>query len=201
MNPSLDRSPATTTKDELRTDIRRRLEASPAESASQASSAIHDRVLALPEVRRAQRILSCLSFGHEVDTWRLIERLRAEGKEIYVPRADPRDHQLHVHAYPCDLRTLSFGLQQPPRGTAEIAREAIDSTVDVVLVLGLGFDRRGYRLGYGSGYFDRFLVDRPFPAVGLALDLQIFEHMPEEEHDIPMTAVLTEGRIIRSLDQ
>lgn len=191
-------SPTPRTKDELRTRLRRLLESRPKEEADQASAVIHDRVLALPDVRNAKRVLSCLSFGHEVNTWPLIARLRAQGKEVFVPRADPRDHQLHVHAYPCDLRTLSFGLQQPPPGTPELAREAIDRTVDVVLVLGLGFDERGFRLGYGSGYFDRFLAQRPFPSVGLAFDCQIFARMPDEQHDIPMDIVLSERRLLRS---
>ena len=162
-----------------------------------ASRRIAEGVLALPEIVRARRILTCLSFGHEVDTWRLVERLRALDKEVFVPRADPRDGLLHVHAYPCPLRTLAFGLRQPPRGAAELPAEAIDATVDAVLVLGLAFDRRGIRLGYGSGYFDRFLAGRPFPAIGLARDEQLLDELPREPHDIPMTAIVTETGICR----
>jgi 5-formyltetrahydrofolate cyclo-ligase len=176
----------------LRQQLGERLAALDPDEARVAAGRVHERLLARPEVARARRIFACLSFGHEIDTWALVERLLASGRTVYVPRADPRDGQLHLHEYPCELRTLSFGLRQPPRRLPELNREAIDGTIDVALVLGLGFDRRGYRLGYGSGYFDRFLARRPFPAVGLAYDAQLIERLPEEPHDVPMRVVVTD---------
>jgi len=180
------------TKEELRAALRARLEAIEPARATRAADCIAERLLTLPEIAGARRILTCLSFGVEVDTWRLVDRLRALGKELYVPRADPGDRELHVHPYPCALRTLAFGLRQPPRGTPELERADIDRTLDAALVLGLGFDRRGFRLGYGSGYFDRFLARRPFPAIGLAFAEQLVEALPAEPHDIAMTAVVTD---------
>lgn len=184
-------------KAELRDRLRARLDAIDPAAAARASLQIADRIVALPEIARAQHILTCLSFGSEVDTWRLVERLLDLGKALYVPRADPRDRGLHVHPYPCPLRTLSFGLRQPPRGTPELAPDDIDPTLEAVLVLGLGFDRRGYRLGYGSGYFDRFLRGRPFPAIGLAFAAQLEDALPAEPHDIPMAAIVTEDEVVR----
>lgn len=64
-------------------------------------------------------------------------------------------------------------------------------------MLGLGFDRRGFRLGYGSGYFDRFLAGRPFPAIALAFAVQLEDELPAEPHDIPMTVIVTENEIRR----
>lgn len=185
------------TKAALRERLRQRLEALDPAGAAQAADRVHARLLALPEILRAQRILTCLSFGVELDTWRLVERLLALGKQLYVPRADPRDRQLHVHPYPCPLRTVSFGLQQPPRGTPEVAAAAVSGTLDAALVLGLGFDRRGFRLGYGSGYFDRFLAGRPFPAIGLAFSAQLENELPAEPHDVPMAVIVTEAEVVR----
>ena len=79
--------------------------------APEAADRMVERLLELPEVARASRILTCLSFHREIDTWRLVDRLLAAGGEVYVPRADPRDRQLHLHRYPCDLQELSFGQQ------------------------------------------------------------------------------------------
>ena len=73
----------------------------------------------------------------------------------------------------------------------------MNEAVEAALVLGLGFDRRGYRLGHGSGYFDRFLAGRSFPAVGLAFEMQIVDEIPNECHDIPMSAVVTDCGIRR----
>src|SRR5262245_1024376 len=71
------------------------------------------RLLALPEVAAAKRILTCLSFGTEIDTWELVERWLGEGREVYVPRAERATGLLHLHRYPCELVTAPFGLRQP----------------------------------------------------------------------------------------
>ncbi len=180
------------TKPELRERLREAVSSIEPTVAATAADRVAERVLTLPEIASARRILTCLSFGSEIDTWKLSEHLLASGHELFVPRADPRDGKLHVHPYPCPLRTLAFGLKQPPRGAPEVEERSIDSTLDAVLVLGLGYDRRGFRLGYGSGYFDRFLRDRPFPSVGLGYDVQLLDRLPDEAHDVPMTVVVTD---------
>lgn len=184
-------------KGSLRERLRGHLAEIDPATADVAADCVAERLLSLPEIANARRIFTCLSFGTEIDTWRLVDRLLAEGRELYVPRADPRDGRLHVHPYPCPLRALAFGLQQPPRGTPEIPEDSIDGTIDAALVLGLGFDRRGYRLGYGSGYFDRFLAKRPFPSVGLAYSAQLLDRVPDEAHDVPMAVVVTEKEVCR----
>ncbi len=185
------------TKAEWRERLRARLAEIEPAAAVAAADRVAESVLALPEVSGARGILTCLSFGAEIDTWRLVDRLVAAGKELFVPRADPRDGRLHVHPYPCPLRTLAFGLRQPPRGAPELAAQEVDGAVEAALVLGLGFDRRGFRLGYGSGYFDRFLAGRPFPAIALAFAVQLEDELPAEPHDIPMTVIVTENEICR----
>ncbi len=184
-------------KERLRASLKQRLAKVSPQQAKVAAGQIAERLLELPEVAHAKGVLTCLSFGDEVDTWNLVEDLLASGRTVYVPRADANDTQLHVHRYPCSLRTLSFGLQQPPRGTPEVPEQDLDQQIDVALVLGLGFDRRGYRLGYGSGYFDRFLVDRRFAAIGLAFDLQLVDAVPAEPHDVALAAVVTERAVWR----
>lgn len=185
-------------KTELRNGLKARLTALDVESARSAARQMTQHLRLLPELQSSKGVLSCLSFGSEIDTWPLVDQLLAAGKNVYVPRAEPRDHSLRLHRYPCPLKTLSFGLRQPPRGTPELPPEAIGQEVDLVLVLGLGFDRQGYRLGYGSGYFDRFLARFPLTAVGLAYDMQVADALPHEPHDVPMTAVVTEMGVWRA---
>ena len=181
----------------LRERLRARLNTIDPATAATAASQVAEHVLALPEVASAERILTCLSFGTEIDTGPLVERLLASGRQVFVPRADPRDGQLHIHSYPCPLSPLPFGLLQPPQGTPELAESAIDRVLQAVLVLGLGFDRRGFRLGHGNGYFDRFLVRRPFPAIGLAFAFQLLDEIPHQPHDLPMAVVVTEAEACR----
>jgi 5-formyltetrahydrofolate cyclo-ligase len=184
-------------KAQLREKLLRRREALGEGERRRSGAAAAEKLLALPEVAGARRIFTCLSFETELDTWGLVERWLAEGREVYVPRADRTTGLLHVHRYPCALATLSFGLRQPRRAEPELAREAIDSTLDVAIVLGVGFDRRGFRLGYGSGFFDRFLAGRPFPAVGLTFADQLVERLPAAPHDVPMRTVVSEVEVVR----
>jgi 5-formyltetrahydrofolate cyclo-ligase len=195
--------PVASAKARLRTSFAADLAALAPEVRERQARAAGERLASLPEVAAARRIFTCLSFGDELDTWALVEGWLAAGKEVYVPRADPRDRQIHVHRYPCELRTLGFGLRQPPHprpgepSPGELDRLAIDATLEVAIVLGLAFDRRGFRLGYGSGYFDRFLAGRPFPAIGLAFDGQLADALPSAPHDVAMTAVVTAGETVR----
>lgn len=149
-------------------------------------------VLNLPLMKSARRVFTCLSFGAEPDTWWLVEALLDSGRQVYVPRMGRGKSRLHVHPFPCRLETLPFGLRQPTAEAAELPPSAIDSSLDVALLLGLAFDRRGFRLGYGRGYFDRFLDGRPFPAVGLAFEAQLLDTVPAEDHDLPVAMVVTE---------
>ena len=193
----------------LRRELAARLAALDPGARARSAAAAGERLLALPEVAGARRIFTCLAFGDELDTWGLVDTWLASGREVYIPRADRRDGQIHVHRYPCALRTLAFGLRQPPdprRGdppSTQIPDAEIDTTLDVAVVLGLGFDRRGYRLGYGSGYFDRFLrgggAGRPFPAVGLAFETQLLERLPVAPHDVPMSVIVSAREVTRPI--
>ena len=106
----------TAAKGELRGTMLARRRAIPAERRRAAAEAVAARLFAAPELAAARRVFSCLSFGDELDLWPIVERLLAEGRELYVPRTTRRDPVIHVHRYPCALETLSFGLVQPRRG-------------------------------------------------------------------------------------
>lgn len=180
-------------KVELRLEARRRVEGLSAIRARQAAEVVRGRCLELPEIRQAERVFCCLSFGVEIDTWDLVDDLIGLGKEVYVPRAVHTTRQLHLHRFPCPLRTLSFGLKQPKKSAPELPVPEF-GTIDVAVLLGLGFDPRGVRLGYGGGFFDRFLASTGLPSIALAYDVQIFDDLPWEAHDVPMDRVLTESR-------
>lgn len=182
----------------LRRRMRAKLADLPPGERRRAEERLAARVLDLPEVGEARGVMSCLSFGTEPDTWELVEGLVAAGKEVFVPRAEAGDPRLHVHPWPSPLRTLEMGLRQPPPDAPEVLAEELPEWVQVVLVLGLAFERRrGYRLGYGGGYFDRFLAGVDALPVGLAFDLQLVDELPAEPHDMPMGIVVTEERVLR----
>jgi len=163
------------------------------------SAEVIENLKGVPEFAAAKGVFSCLSYRQEVDTWPLVEELAADpGREVYVPRADRGDPLLHLHRYPCQLETLKIGLRQPPRDEVELPREEVPSRIEVALVLGVLYDRnRGFRLGYGGGYFDRFLATYPVCSIGLTFERQMVDSLPTDAHDIPLDIVVTEERVYR----
>lgn len=177
--------------------MRARLAALEPRHAHATAEEIATRALAQPAVSGKSIVLCCLSFGHELDTRRLIGRMLGVGYQVCVPRCVEATRELTAHPYPCPLERLSFGLEQP---TADCPTFDLDR-VEAAVLVGLAFDRRGFRLGYGGGYFDRFLASHPIPTLGLAYDSQIVARLPSTDHDIPMTAVVTETRILSPVAQ
>ncbi len=180
-------------KRQLRTQLRTKLAALTQAQRQKAADAAGHRVVEFMEHRQIRSLLCCLSFGDEIDTWGLVQRLIESGRRIYVPRTN--DDGLSVHSYPCDLETLHFGLRQPTQQSVRMPESEVMDNIDACLLLGLGFDARGYRLGYGRGYFDRFLMRHRLVAIGLAFECQLVPAVPVEPHDIPMTAIITEGEL------
>ncbi|MFQ5790465.1 MAG: 5-formyltetrahydrofolate cyclo-ligase [Acidobacteriota bacterium] len=150
------------------------------------------------EFRRGRRVFVCLSFDNEVSTWKLVEELASDSeRRLYVPRVD-HDGVMHVHPYPCKLMSLRMGLQQPAPGEPEIPVEDAGSSIDVAIIVGLAFGRqRGYRLGHGNGYFDRFLAGKPLFTIGLSFEFLLVDRLPVELHDIPMRMIVTEDQTYR----
>ena len=183
---------ANSIKPRLRRQFRRQLADIDTATAQAAADAMAQHVLALPSVQHARGVLSCLSFGVEIDTWRLVDQLMEHGKQLYVPRVERGVPDLFIHPYPCDLETTSYDLRQPISNSTQLDSDDFQAKIDVVLVLGLAFDHQGYRLGYGGGYFDRFLARYDIPAIGLGYASQIVESLPREAHDVPMAELVTE---------
>ena len=190
-------NPSPTSKKALRRRLRGELAGLDPHFRARAAETVAERILRLPEVRTASRLLSCLSFGVEIDTWHLVDKLVESGRQVFVPRADFDNRRLHVHTYPCELESLTFGLRQPVAETPALRPEEIDATIEAAIVPGLAFDHSCFRLGHGGGFFDRFLRGRRFPAIGLAYDRQLLPSLPVEPHDLPMQVVVTEHEIVR----
>jgi 5-formyltetrahydrofolate cyclo-ligase len=152
------------------------------------------RFLDLPEVRRARTIMLFSSFGSEVPTGSLIERLHARGVVVALPRIEGAALVPVPYAPGDPTTTTSFGAQEP---TADVRLDP--SSIDVVGVPGVAFDRRGRRIGYGGGYYDRFLRGLPAFTVGLVFGLQVVDRdLPAGRFDLPVDAIVTEDETIRA---
>jgi 5-formyltetrahydrofolate cyclo-ligase len=120
----------------------------------------------------------------------------AEGKRVAVPLVDDPSHSLlffEIHGLD-ELSPGRFGVLEPGRGSEQMTL----SETDLVLVPLVAWDDRGHRIGYGRGYFDRALAMRgPSLAIGLALESQHVQTIPEVPSDVSMDMVVTEKRVLR----
>jgi 5-formyltetrahydrofolate cyclo-ligase len=157
------------------------------------SEQITELVLALPEVRGAATVMVFWSFGSEVQTAALIERLHEAGKRVVLPRVQEGDIAPVAYEPGDPVAATSFGAMEPAAVELVPAEE-----VDVVIVPGVAFDRRGGRVGYGGGFYDRFFSTAPaVPAVAVAFGAQLVDEVPRGRSDSRVDAIVTEDEVIR----
>lgn len=180
-------------KRRVRSAVRGARDAVPLDVREERAKRVVQRFLDLPEVRRAKAVMAFWSFGSEVPTGPLIERLHGGGVVILLPKIED-GHLVPLPYAPGDpTATAAFGAEEPVGGTPfDVA------AIDVVAVPGVAFDRRGGRIGYGGGYYDRFLRGLPAFSVGLVFGLQVLEEeLPVGGFDLPVDAIVTEDETIR----
>ena len=184
-------------KEALRSSLRVRRSALSKEERARADLRIAGRLLELPEVVRADCVFTYLSFGSEVDTRFVITRCWEMRKRVCLPRC-AAGHTLTWHAVE-DLAHLvrsRFGMEEPAAGAPQA--QPAGSVYSVALVPGLAFDRRGFRLGYGGGYYDRFLPAFSGVSIGLCRSDLLSDELPSlSEYDYPVDLVVTDNEAIR----
>jgi 5-formyltetrahydrofolate cyclo-ligase len=162
------------------------------------SAAIVERVAACRPVRQARTVLAYAPFGSEADIWPLLRAALAEGRALLLPRVDRPARRLVVHRVTdlgTDLVPGTWGILEPVPARCPAVAAA---SADVVLVPGVAFDRRGGRLGYGGGYYDRLLAAWPRatpPLVAPAFELQVVEAVPSRPGDRRVDRVVTEAGV------
>ncbi|MBW3660202.1 MAG: 5-formyltetrahydrofolate cyclo-ligase [Gemmatimonadetes bacterium] len=166
----------------------------PAEEREAASDAIGRRLFASTAWRDARSIHAYVGVGPEVATVSILERAWTEGKRVACPKVVWRPQGLTAYVVGSlqELVEGRRGLREPDPDRASVA----ESRFDLVLVPGLAFDRRGGRIGYGAGFYDRFLTEVEALKVGLAYNLQLIDSVPVEAHDVRVDRILTEKEAI-----
>jgi len=157
------------------------------------SNRIKERFWKDPDVLNSKTVLFYASFQGEVDTFGLMREAIKAGKQIALPVVDVQHKEIIpklVTSLEDDLAYGPYHIQQPQ---GDKIREINLPEIDLVVVPGVAFDRRGFRLGRGAGYYDRFLKNLPqgIPLIGLAFDFQILDSLPVEPHDLSVTRVVT----------
>lgn len=156
---------------------------------------IYKRLFQLEAWKKSETIAVTVSVGNELDTMPIIEQAWKQGKRIAVPRCIPSKKQLEFY-YLEDVNQLEesyYGLLEP--NTYKCRRSEIEE-IELMIVPGLVFDRKGYRIGHGGGYYDRLLTAHSFQTVSICFDFQLVEGIFNENHDIPVDKIITPTEVV-----
>lgn len=156
------------------------------EQIAHASAELAERFYAHPLYRAAKSIYAYVSFNEEVRTLPIIAHALADGKRVAVPKVYGKEMRF---LWLDDLSQLApgyYGIPEPT-GDGPIA----DDPTALMLMPGLAFDPQGHRIGYGGGFYDRFLEREPHPTLALCFDFQLLPELEVQAHDIPVDAVLS----------
>jgi 5-formyltetrahydrofolate cyclo-ligase len=180
---------------QLREMVRKRRDGMPERERLRKSDEVWKRLVELPAFQMASTALFYVSVSSEVETAMMRTLTRELGMTVACPRSKPGDKSMsfHVLASEDELSPGAYGILQPAAETP-----LADLKDAVVLVPGMAFDRQGHRLGFGGGYYDRWLAGpgQGLPTVALAFHEQVVESVPQEAHDIPIQWLVTDKETV-----
>ena len=173
-------------KKELRRIIRQKKREMTSEQIEAASARLCQRFLASSEYQSAKTIYGYLPYNQEVRTEAIVLQALADGKQVAVPKVYGDEMRF---IFMTDLRQVEKGYAGIPE-PIEDGPVADDETA-LVLMPGMAFDLQGHRVGYGGGFYDKFLASEPgHPTLALCYDFQMLPRLDTEEFDIPVDQVL-----------
>lgn len=182
-------------KKQLRNQIKHQIASMNRLTYEQRCFSIASKLYAFPQWRESDLIAVTVSSQSEVDTWQIIRQGWLENKTVCVPKCDPVQKEMtfyRINSF-SSLEAGFGGLYEPSARQCEVIEP---EAISAVIVPGLVFDRQGYRIGFGGGYYDRFLARYTGQTISLALSFQITDRVPAEPHDIPVQTIVTEHGVI-----
>ncbi len=190
------------TKKEIRQKIRQKRRELKEELWKEKSAAVTAVVTAHPWFQEAKNIYTYAAYNREVRTQEIIDTAFKTGKNVWVPKIVGKTmHFCHIENMD-DLKPGFYGIPEPADcPTTHYDDLPAENTCGSLMIMpGVGFDEECHRIGYGGGYYDRYLAKSPeIPRIALAFEFQIFPEIPYEEHDIRPDIVVTEKRILQNI--
>lgn len=160
----------------------------------ESSKKIIDNLYKSREFLLSQTIMVYVSFRGEVETHGLIKSLLKESKRVCVPLCKSEDCTMTAREVLnfSDLKPGAYGILEPDESMTIVPKNEID----FIIVPGCVFSKGGHRIGYGKGYYDRFLKDCPAKTCGLSYDFCLLDSIPYETTDVPLDMIITQTGII-----
>ena len=155
-----------------------------------ASEKIQKKINKISIFRNAQKIGAYYPIGSEILTQDIIQELLSNGKHVFLPKVMGEEMEFRRIQDFSSLEKGSFDIMEPKDDCI------VDNNLDVILVPTVGISLKGIRLGYGHGFYDKFLAKHPTPTISLTLEKQIVKNIPKSEHDKVIDWIVTEDRFL-----
>ncbi|QEK11485.1 5-formyltetrahydrofolate cyclo-ligase [Crassaminicella thermophila] len=181
----------------IREEILKKRKALSSNEITRKSDKIFHKLKTFPSYQNAENVMVYLDFRNEVKTNKIIDDLLEENKNVLIPISIPKTREMILSQLLDPKKELvkgTYGILEPKK---EYIRKVNPEIVDLIIVPGVAFDPRGYRIGYGGGYYDRFLdkISKNVLSIALAFDLQIIDNIPNDSFDKPVDYIITETKI------
>lgn len=159
------------------------------------SQEIIENLLSMECIKKANNIMLYLDFNNEVKTDQLITKLLSLRKTVVAPVTIKDERKLipyKITNLKNDITIGAYGIREPKQNPSN---ELDIKDIDVLIVPAVAYDKHGYRLGYGGGFYDRFIENLNDNAltIGIAFELQVFDNIPKEYHDAQLNYIITES--------
>ena len=178
-------------KNQLKESILEKRNSLPKDEILEKNKKIHDKLFGLEQYKKSRTIMFFVSFSIEVDTNGMIKEALMN-KMVVVPKVMHHEIEPSVIIDLDNLIPSKIGILEPIE-----AMKIAYKNIDLVLVPGIVFDKEGHRIGYGFGYYDKFLAKVPKAVkIGLAFDFQVVDKIPKETHDIPVDFIVTDKGVV-----
>lgn len=183
-------------KETLRKKIKEKRENLSQEEKKNLSFIIREKFLSLCEIEKAQIIMSYMDFKNEVETRKINEILLQKGKKVLVPRVSDDKEKIIPVEITGEYKKGKYGIDE------SIGKDYLGKDIDIVIVPGIVFNKNCERIGFGKGYYDKFIseiekTEKKILKISLAYDFQIDNTFKKEEHDKSVDMIVTEKRIIK----
>ncbi|MGN1318761.1 MAG: 5-formyltetrahydrofolate cyclo-ligase [Lachnospirales bacterium] len=159
------------------------------------SEIVANKFLSSSYYKDCKSVFTFLSFGSEIDTYKIVKKALEDEKMVALPYMTGKPHEMvfiKINSL-YELKKNKIGILEPYYNEENIVKSDKDT---IIIVPGLVFDLEGYRIGYGGGYYDKYLSENSYMlSVGLAFDFQLVDAIAFDEYDVKTDVVITDGRV------
>ena len=184
-------------KNRIRKEIIRKRDALDLKEKTSFDNIIKEKFKETEAYKKSRNIFIYIGFGSEIETAKYIEEFLKEGKKVFVPRINNAIKTMEAVEITSlkELERNNFGILEPTKDKEAINKKELQ----LIIMPGVAFDMKRGRIGYGGGYYDKYMenIDSSIPKIALAYELQIIDRVPCQDHDILPDSIITEKRCIK----